>query len=89
MCPHPLWQTDTVREWARFLPGWIGRPQIVAQWFALRKLRSTTVAVSAPSNEFEGDPEYAPMWAGASISVVNDIKPAPSCATLSVKQRFS
>lgn len=26
--------------------------------------------------DFEGDPEYAPMWAGESVSVVNDIKPA-------------
>lgn len=26
--------------------------------------------------DFEGDPEYAPMWAGESCSVVNDIKPA-------------
>jgi nitronate monooxygenase/enoyl-[acyl-carrier protein] reductase II len=26
--------------------------------------------------DFEGDPDYAPMWAGESCSVVNDIKPA-------------
>ena len=26
--------------------------------------------------DFEGDPEYAPMWAGESCSVVNEIKPA-------------
>jgi nitronate monooxygenase len=26
--------------------------------------------------DFDGDPEYAPMWAGESCSVVNDIKPA-------------
>lgn len=26
--------------------------------------------------DFDGDPEYAPMWAGESCSVVNDVKPA-------------
>lgn len=26
--------------------------------------------------EFDGDIEYAPLWAGESCSVVNDIKPA-------------
>lgn len=26
--------------------------------------------------DFDGDPDYAPMWAGDSCSVVNDIKPA-------------
>ena len=26
--------------------------------------------------DFDGDPEYAPMWAGESCSLVNDIKPA-------------
>jgi NAD(P)H-dependent flavin oxidoreductase YrpB (nitropropane dioxygenase family) len=26
--------------------------------------------------DFDGDPEYAPMWAGESCSVVNEIKPA-------------
>ncbi len=26
--------------------------------------------------DFEGDVEYAPMWAGESCGVVNDVKPA-------------
>jgi hypothetical protein len=26
--------------------------------------------------DFDGDLDYAPMWAGESCSVVNDIKPA-------------
>lgn len=26
--------------------------------------------------DFEGDPEYAPMWAGTSVTTINDIKPA-------------
>ena len=28
------------------------------------------------TSDFEGELEYAPMWAGESCSVVNDIKPA-------------
>lgn len=26
--------------------------------------------------DFDGDVEYAPLWAGESCSVVNDVKPA-------------
>ena len=26
--------------------------------------------------DFTGDPDYGPMWAGTSVSVVNDVKPA-------------
>jgi NAD(P)H-dependent flavin oxidoreductase YrpB (nitropropane dioxygenase family) len=26
--------------------------------------------------DFQGDPDFAPMWAGTSVSTVNDIKPA-------------
>jgi len=33
-------------------------------------------AVGMVAPDFDGDPEYAPMWAGESCSVVNDIKPA-------------
>lgn len=33
-------------------------------------------AVGMVTPDFEGDVEYAPMWAGESCSVVNDIKPA-------------
>jgi NAD(P)H-dependent flavin oxidoreductase YrpB (nitropropane dioxygenase family) len=33
-------------------------------------------AVGMLTPDFDGDPEYAPMWAGESCSVVNDIKPA-------------
>jgi nitronate monooxygenase len=32
-------------------------------------------AVGVPTPDFEGDLDYAPMWAGESIAVVNDIKP--------------
>jgi nitronate monooxygenase/enoyl-[acyl-carrier protein] reductase II len=33
-------------------------------------------AVGMATSDFEGELEYAPMWAGESCSVVNDIKPA-------------
>ena len=33
-------------------------------------------AIGAPGPDFDGDIEYAPLWAGMSVSVVNDIKPA-------------
>lgn len=33
-------------------------------------------AVGPPTPEFDGDLEYAPLWAGESCSAVNDIKPA-------------
>jgi NAD(P)H-dependent flavin oxidoreductase YrpB (nitropropane dioxygenase family) len=33
-------------------------------------------AVGSAPPDFDGDIEYAPLWAGESCSVVNDIKPA-------------
>jgi nitronate monooxygenase len=33
-------------------------------------------AVGVPTPDFDGDLDYAPLWAGESIAVVNDIKPA-------------
>lgn len=33
-------------------------------------------AIGTPPPDFDGDIEYAPLWAGESCSVVNDIKPA-------------
>lgn len=33
-------------------------------------------AIGVPTPDFDGDLEYAPMWAGESCSVVDDIKPA-------------
>jgi NAD(P)H-dependent flavin oxidoreductase YrpB (nitropropane dioxygenase family) len=33
-------------------------------------------AVGMATSEFDGDIEYAPLWAGESCSVINDIKPA-------------
>src|SRR5207245_10216600 len=33
-------------------------------------------AIGTPPPDFESDIEYAPLWAGESCSVVNDIKPA-------------
>jgi NAD(P)H-dependent flavin oxidoreductase YrpB (nitropropane dioxygenase family) len=33
-------------------------------------------AIGVAPPDFDGDIEYAPLWAGTSVSVVNDIKPA-------------
>ena len=33
-------------------------------------------AIGTAPPDFDGDIEYAPLWAGESCSVVNDIKPA-------------
>lgn len=33
-------------------------------------------AVGVPTPDFEGDLDYAPFWAGESVAVVNDVKPA-------------
>jgi nitronate monooxygenase len=33
-------------------------------------------AVGMVTPDFDGDPDYAPMWAGESCSVVNEVKPA-------------
>ena len=33
-------------------------------------------SVGAALANFEGDVEYAPLWAGESVGVVNDIRPA-------------
>jgi NAD(P)H-dependent flavin oxidoreductase YrpB (nitropropane dioxygenase family) len=33
-------------------------------------------AVGVATADFDGDIEYAPLWAGQSCSVVNDLKPA-------------
>jgi len=36
--------------------------------------------------DFEGDPDYAPMWAGTSASTVNDIKPAAEIVRALVRE---
>ena len=36
-------------------------------------LRYATVMIQP---DFTGDADYGPMWAGTSVSVVNDVKPA-------------
>jgi nitronate monooxygenase/enoyl-[acyl-carrier protein] reductase II len=33
-------------------------------------------AIGVATPDFDGDIDYAPLWAGESCSVVNDIKPA-------------
>jgi NAD(P)H-dependent flavin oxidoreductase YrpB (nitropropane dioxygenase family) len=79
--PHRALRNRLLGEWeeAGFPPSGsrpgegtsIGRrvyPWSTAEW--------PRYAVGMVTREFDGDVEYAPLWAGESCSVVNDIKPA-------------
>jgi nitronate monooxygenase len=80
--PHRTLRNKTLAEWeaaGRPPPGSrpgegisIGRRRLSsAEWAEWPRY-----AVGTVPPDFEGDVEYAPMWAGESCSVVNDIKPA-------------
>lgn len=80
--PHRTLRNKTFEEWdaaGRPPPGKrpgegtsIGRRRVasgdVVEW--------PRYAVGMVTPDFDGDPAYAPMWAGESCGVVNDIKPA-------------
>lgn len=80
--PHRTLRNRTFEEWdaaGRPPPGErpgegtsIGRRRLssgeVVEW--------PRYAVGMATPEFDGDVEYAPLWAGESCSVVNDVKPA-------------
>ena len=80
--PHRTLRNKTLAEWeaaGRPPPG--DRP---GEGTSIGRLRRTSgewiewprYAVGTTMPDFEGDIEYAPLWAGESCSVVNDIKPA-------------
>ena len=80
--PHRTLRNKTFQEWdaaGRPPPG--ERPGEGTS-IGKRRLPSGEVqewpryAVGMMPPDFEGDTEYAPLWAGESCSVVNDIKPA-------------
>jgi nitronate monooxygenase/enoyl-[acyl-carrier protein] reductase II len=50
----------------------IGRRSLLSR----RIVKWPRYAVGMATSDFDGDVGYAPLWAGASCSVVNDIKPA-------------
>src|SRR3989442_1336363 len=80
--PHRTLRNKTSEEWeAAGRPPSGSRP---GEGASIGKRRVSTgewmewprYAVGTVPPDFEGDVEYAPMWAGESCSVVNDVKPA-------------
>jgi nitronate monooxygenase/enoyl-[acyl-carrier protein] reductase II len=80
--PHRTLRNKTFEEWDA-----AGRPppgQRPGEGTSIgkRRMRSGELvdwpryAVGTAPPDFDGDIEYAPMWAGESCSVVNDVKPA-------------
>jgi nitronate monooxygenase/enoyl-[acyl-carrier protein] reductase II len=80
--PHRTLRNKTFAEWDA-----AGRPppgQRPGEGTSIGKRRSRSgvvadwprYAVGTAPPDFEGDIDYAPLWAGESCSVVNDIKPA-------------
>jgi NAD(P)H-dependent flavin oxidoreductase YrpB (nitropropane dioxygenase family) len=81
--PHRTLRNKTLAEWeAAGCPPPGQRPgegTSIGRWRILdsdefQELPRYAPAVVTP--EFEGDIEYAPLWAGESCSLINDIKPA-------------
>jgi nitronate monooxygenase len=80
--PHRTLRNKTFHEWDA-----AGRPppgQRPGEGTSIGKRRMSSgevvdwprYAIGTAPPDFEGDIDYAPMWAGESCSVVNDIKPA-------------
>jgi len=80
--PHRTLRNKTLLEWEA-----AGRPAAGARpgegtSIGTRRMGDGQVrdwpryAIGVPTPDFDGDIEYAPLWAGESCSVVNDIKPA-------------
>ena len=80
--PHRTLRNTTFEEWnAAGRPGSGGRP---GEGTIIGRRRSSSgevvewprYASGMTTADFDGDIDYAPLWAGESCSVVNDIKPA-------------
>jgi NAD(P)H-dependent flavin oxidoreductase YrpB (nitropropane dioxygenase family) len=80
--PHRTLRTKTVQEWEA-----AGRPppgQRPGEGIPIGSFRGPAgelvpwprYAVGVATADFDGDIDYAPLWAGQSCSVVNDLKPA-------------
>jgi nitronate monooxygenase len=80
--PHRTLRNKTVTEWEA-----AGKPppgQRPGEGVPIGRRRAATgewvdwprYATGMAGPEFDGDVEYAPLWAGESCSVVNDVKPA-------------
>jgi NAD(P)H-dependent flavin oxidoreductase YrpB (nitropropane dioxygenase family) len=80
--PHRTLRNKTVQEWEA-----AGRPppgQRPAEGISIGNFRGPAgelvpwprYAVGVATADFDGDVEYAPLWAGESCGVVNELKPA-------------
>jgi nitronate monooxygenase len=80
--PHRTLRNKTYEEWEA-----AGRPPSGSRpgegksigrkgFFTGSAIEWPRYAVGMATSDFDGDVEYAPLWAGESCSVVNDIKPA-------------
>jgi len=80
--PHRTLRNRTFEEWMAAGRPPAGKRPGEGTTIGLRRLSSGAVvewpryAVGMATTDFDGDVEYAPMWAGESCSVVNDVKPA-------------
>ncbi len=80
--PHRVLRNKLVKEWeAAGRPASGQRPgegTVIGTrrrpWGDVQEWPRYAVGMIPP--DFDGDPDYAPMWAGESASAVNDIKPA-------------
>ena len=80
--PHRVLRNKTFAEWdaaGRPRPG--QRPGEGTSIGKRRRADGQVVdwpryAIGTPNRDFQGDIEYAPLWAGESCSVVSDIRPA-------------
>src|ERR1700674_355435 len=89
--PHRTLRNKTFDEWDA-----AGRPppgQRPGEGTSIGKRRTRSgevsdwprYAIGTAPPDFEGDIDYAPMWAGESCSVVNDIKPAGEIVRLLIR----
>jgi nitronate monooxygenase len=80
--PHRTLRNKTLQEWEAAgcpppgqRPG-EGIPIGTFRGASRKRVPWPRYAVGVATADFEGDIEYAPLWAGESCSVVNDLKPA-------------
>jgi len=80
--PHRTLRNKTFEEWVAAGSPPPGKRPGEGTSIGKRRMRTGELvewpryAIGTPPPDFESDIEYAPLWAGESCSVVNDIKPA-------------
>ena len=80
--PHRTLRNKTLLEWEAAGRPPVGQRPGEGTSIGMRRMGDGQVrewpryAIGVATPDFDGDLEYAPLWAGESCSVVNDIKPA-------------